>query len=85
MGRRGDSAYLRGEQHRAARKAGFGAPAFDLAITVPGLPAPVAARQVAQAYLTAGGVPPVVLSVEVLARVLAALNAGGSFVDPCME
>jgi hypothetical protein len=37
-------------------RAGFGPPAFDLAITIPGLANAAAARQVAQVYLAAAGV-----------------------------
>lgn len=49
-------------------RAGFGPPAFDLAITIPGLADAAAARQVAHAYLAAGGVLSLGSSVEDLTR-----------------
>jgi hypothetical protein len=49
-------------------RAGFGPPAFDLAITIPGLADVAAARQVTHAYLAAGGVPSLGSSVEGLTR-----------------
>lgn len=49
-------------------RAGFGPPAFDLAITIPGLADVAAARQVAHAYRAAGGVLSLGSSVEDLTR-----------------
>jgi hypothetical protein len=49
-------------------RAGFGPPAFDLAITIPGLADAGAARKVAHAYRAAGGVLPLNVSIESLTR-----------------
>ncbi|MFO7168711.1 MAG: aminoglycoside phosphotransferase family protein [Chloroflexota bacterium] len=53
-------------------RAGFGPPAFDLAITIPGLASDSAAQQVARAYLSAAAeVPPAPQAVAALARDIA--------------
>jgi aminoglycoside phosphotransferase (APT) family kinase protein len=49
-------------------RAGFGPPAFDLAITIPGLADAGAARKVAHLYRAAGGAPPLNSSIESLTR-----------------
>lgn len=49
-------------------RAGFGPPAFDLAISARGRADAGAARRLAHAYCAAGGAPPANVSVESLTR-----------------